>query len=111
MLVKTSTWNALWCLVEGNDKYWARAKVLAKLVEILSKELDYEPADPLKRGKRKKKLSAVGGQPPGVADRLRSWILYVQLLLVLRLRLSPEGKPGSFVAAQTHRAIVIVEVG
>jgi len=22
MLVKTSTRNAPWCLVEGNDKYW-----------------------------------------------------------------------------------------
>jgi polyphosphate kinase 2 (PPK2 family) len=61
MLVKTSTRSAPWCLVEGNDKYWARAKVLARLVEVLSKELGYEPADPLKRGK-KKKLSAVGGQ-------------------------------------------------
>jgi polyphosphate kinase 2 (PPK2 family) len=55
MLVKTSTRTAPWCLVEGNDKYWARAKVLAKLVDILSRELDYEPFDPLKRGKGKKK--------------------------------------------------------
>jgi polyphosphate kinase 2 (PPK2 family) len=57
MLVKTSTRNSPWCLVEGNDKYWARTKVLAKLVEVLSKELNYEPVDPLKRGKGKKKLS------------------------------------------------------
>src|SRR6201993_3125517 len=48
MLVKTSTRTAPWCLVEGNDKYWARAKVLARMVEILSKELGYQPADPLK---------------------------------------------------------------
>ena len=48
MLVKTSTKTAPWSLVEGNDKYWARAKVLARLVEILSEELDYQPADPLK---------------------------------------------------------------
>ena len=54
MLVKTSTRTAPWCLVEGNDKYWARTKVLAKLVEILSKELDYQPTDPLKRAGRKK---------------------------------------------------------
>jgi len=40
--------------VEGNDKYWARTKVLAKLVEILSKELDYQPTNPLKRAARKK---------------------------------------------------------
>ena len=54
MLVKTSTRTAPWCLVEGNDKYWARTKVLAKLVEILSKELDYQPTNPLKRAARKK---------------------------------------------------------
>jgi polyphosphate kinase 2 (PPK2 family) len=54
MLVKTSTRTAPWCLVEGNDKYWARTKVLSKLVEILSKELDYQPANPLKRAAGKK---------------------------------------------------------
>ncbi len=64
MLVKTSTVTAPWTLVEGNDKYWARAKVLAKLVKTLAAEMDYQPADPLpkeeagsarrkgKRGKR-----------------------------------------------------------
>jgi hypothetical protein len=41
--------------VEGNDKYWARTRVLAKLVEILSRELDYQPPDPLKRASGKKK--------------------------------------------------------
>jgi len=49
MLVKTSTRTAPWMLIEGNDKYWARTRVLAKLVEILSKELDYTPMDPLKK--------------------------------------------------------------
>ena len=49
MLVKTSTKTAPWNLVEGNDKYWARVKVLSRLVEILSAELGYQPADPLKR--------------------------------------------------------------
>jgi polyphosphate kinase 2 (PPK2 family) len=49
MLVKTSTRTAAWCLVEGNDKYWARAKVLSKLVQILSAELKFNPADPLRR--------------------------------------------------------------
>ena len=53
MLVKTSTRTAPWTLVEGNDKYWARAKVLANLVEILSAELNYRPADPLKRREEK----------------------------------------------------------
>src|SRR5208283_6190659 len=56
MLVKTSTRTAPWSLVEGNDKYWARTEVLSKLVEILSKELAYQPADPLKRAARKKAL-------------------------------------------------------
>ena len=54
MLVKTSTRTVPWCLVEGNDKYWARTRVLGRLVEILSKELDYSPANPLKRAGRKK---------------------------------------------------------
>jgi len=52
MLVKTSTRSSPWCLVEGNDKYWARAKVLANLVEILSAELACHPTDPLKRRKK-----------------------------------------------------------
>ena len=52
MLVRTSTRSAPWCLVEGNDKYWARAKVLGYLVDLLSIELKYEPQDPLKRRKK-----------------------------------------------------------
>ena len=55
MLVKTSTRTAPWNLVEGNDKYWARVKALSRLVEILSKGLDYTPADPLKRLRQSKK--------------------------------------------------------
>ena len=56
MLVKTSTRSAPWSLVEGNDKYWSRVKVLATLVSVLAEELKYEPADPLdKKGKRRKK--------------------------------------------------------
>jgi polyphosphate kinase 2 (PPK2 family) len=47
MLVKTSTVTAPWTLVEGNDKYWARTRVLAKLVKVLSAEMHYEPGDPL----------------------------------------------------------------
>lgn len=49
MLVKTSTQTAPWQLVEGNDKYWARVQTLGRLVEILSRELDYVPNDPLKQ--------------------------------------------------------------
>jgi AMP-polyphosphate phosphotransferase len=53
MLVKTSTTLAPWSLVESNDKYWARVKVLSRLVEVLSKQLNYKPADPLKKSKSK----------------------------------------------------------
>jgi polyphosphate kinase 2 (PPK2 family) len=55
MLVKTSTTLAPWTLVEGNDKYFARVKILERLVETLSKELDYQPADPLKKQKSARK--------------------------------------------------------
>ena len=47
LLVKTSTATAPWTLGEGNDKYWARKKVLSKLVKVLSAELGYHAADPL----------------------------------------------------------------
>ena len=53
MLVKTSTRTAPWSLVEGNDKYWSRVRVLARLVEILAKELDHQPADPMKKSHKK----------------------------------------------------------
>jgi polyphosphate kinase 2 (PPK2 family) len=49
MVLKTSTLRAPWHLVEGNDKYYARMKVLSTLVKTLSDELGYEPADPLHR--------------------------------------------------------------
>jgi polyphosphate kinase 2 (PPK2 family) len=62
MLLKTSTRTAPWTLIEGNDKYWARTRVLAKLVDILSKELDYAPGDPLK--KRKKNVRKRTVKPP-----------------------------------------------
>jgi polyphosphate kinase 2 (PPK2 family) len=55
MLVRTSTRTVPWCAVEGNDKYWARVKVLSRLVEVLSQELGYQPADPLGDLKRKAK--------------------------------------------------------
>jgi polyphosphate kinase 2 (PPK2 family) len=55
MVVKTSTRTAPWCLVEGNDKYWARTRVLAKLVETLSRALDYQPTNPLKAPPVKKR--------------------------------------------------------
>jgi polyphosphate kinase 2 (PPK2 family) len=51
MLLKTSTRTAPWSLVEANDKYFARVKVLALLVKTLARELDYTPRDPLKKDK------------------------------------------------------------
>jgi polyphosphate kinase 2 (PPK2 family) len=70
MLVRTSTRTAPWCVVEGNDKCWARAKVLAKLVEVLCQELDYEPADPLARQERKRKKAKARSAGKAPSDRL-----------------------------------------
>ncbi len=39
MMLKTSTNNAPWTIVEGNDKLYARIKVLKTVVEKLEKEL------------------------------------------------------------------------
>jgi AMP-polyphosphate phosphotransferase len=47
MIVKTSTLFAPWTIVEGNDKWWARVKIMDNLVSTLSRELKYQPADPL----------------------------------------------------------------
>ena len=46
MLLRTSTATAPWAIVEGNDKWFARVKTLRTLVEVLSKELDYQPVEP-----------------------------------------------------------------
>ncbi len=48
MLLKTGTRTAPWTPVEGNDKHWARVKILSTLVDLLSKELGHKPRDPLK---------------------------------------------------------------
>ena len=54
MLLRTSTLTAPWTIVEGNDKWFARVKTLRTLVELLSRELDYAPAEPpIKRHKKK----------------------------------------------------------
>jgi polyphosphate kinase 2 (PPK2 family) len=60
MLLKTSTRTAPWTLIEGNDKYWARTRVLSKLVDILAKELDYTPGDPIKRKAARQKPPRTG---------------------------------------------------
>jgi len=45
MLLKTSTLNAPWTVVEGNDKYFGRVKTIRTLVETVSKELQIESKD------------------------------------------------------------------
>ena len=47
MLLKTSTLTAPWTIVEGNCKWYARVKALKTLVDVLSRELDYIPTDPV----------------------------------------------------------------
>ncbi len=47
MLLKTSTLTAPWTIVEGNCKWYARVKALGTLVDVLSRELDFLPADPI----------------------------------------------------------------
>ncbi len=54
MLLKTSTVTAPWTVVEGEDKYWARVRALETAVEVLSRELDHVPADPLETSKKDK---------------------------------------------------------
>jgi polyphosphate kinase 2 (PPK2 family) len=58
MLLKTSTITAPWTIVEGDDKYYARVKVLQTIVDKLSDELNYDPfaeEDLLLTGKSKAK--------------------------------------------------------
>ncbi|HEX8992735.1 MAG TPA: hypothetical protein VF784_13735 [Anaerolineales bacterium] len=43
MLMKTSTDTAGWTIVEGNDKWWARIKVLRTVSEGLARELKVKP--------------------------------------------------------------------
>ncbi|RMF48902.1 MAG: hypothetical protein D6755_03090 [Anaerolineae bacterium] len=43
MLLKTSTHIAPWTVVEGNDKHYARVKVLRTITEGLSDALEYDP--------------------------------------------------------------------
>ncbi len=42
MLLRTSTPQAPWIVVEGNDKYYARVKVLKTVVEVIEKRLKEE---------------------------------------------------------------------
>jgi polyphosphate kinase 2 (PPK2 family) len=53
MLVRTSTGKAPWFVVEGNDKYYARVKVLSHLTKLLDQELTKQ--NDKKNRKRSKK--------------------------------------------------------
>lgn len=55
MLLKTSTISAPWTVIEGNSKWYARVKAVRTLVDTLSRELDYEPADPVVKDRKSKK--------------------------------------------------------
>jgi len=63
MLLKTSTLTAPWTVVEGNDKWCARVRALKTLVEVLSRELNYSPADPMADRKRAKPTSLGATKP------------------------------------------------
>ena len=39
MLIRTSTVNAPWIVVEGNDKYYARLKVLRTVVAAIEESI------------------------------------------------------------------------
>ena len=40
MLLRTSTTYAPWIIVEGNDKYYARVKVLETVVHAIEKKIE-----------------------------------------------------------------------
>jgi polyphosphate kinase 2 (PPK2 family) len=56
LLLKTSTLNAPWVIIEGNDKYWARVKTLKTLNRVLSGVL-LKPSHPLAGSKKPKKAN------------------------------------------------------
>ena len=39
MLLRTSTTYAPWIIVEGNDKYYARVKVLETVIDAIEKKI------------------------------------------------------------------------
>jgi polyphosphate kinase 2 (PPK2 family) len=48
VLLRTSTVPAPWTIIESNDRYYARVKTVQTLVGLLTRELNYQPADLLK---------------------------------------------------------------
>jgi len=79
MLLRTSTLTAPWTIVEGNNKWFARVKTLRTLVELLSRELDYQPTDlePEDRSSHKGRTRRMGedvqrtAEQPKVAEATR----------------------------------------
>lgn len=57
MLLRTSTVTAPWTIVEGNNKLYARIKVLQTVVDKLSQELHFEPQDEVKFKSTKEDMS------------------------------------------------------
>ena len=52
MLLKTSTITAPWTVVEGNDKWYARVRILKTIVDRVSRELDYAFPDSTGKGEK-----------------------------------------------------------
>ena len=48
MLLRTSTVPAPWTIIESNEKHYARVKSVQTLVGLLTREMNYQPADLLK---------------------------------------------------------------
>src|SRR6185369_12177570 len=68
MVLKTSTPYAPWTIVEANDKYYARIKVLNTVVDKLSQALPHEPLRPAGRPARRQRRTNPRGLPhPGHA--------------------------------------------
>jgi polyphosphate kinase 2 (PPK2 family) len=62
MLLKTSTLTAPWTIVEGNCKWYARVKALRTLVELLSRELDFAPPDPVLKPTKEENMAKKEGK-------------------------------------------------
>lgn len=48
MLLRTSTVPAPWTVIESDDKYYSRVRTTQTLVELLTRELNYQPEDLLR---------------------------------------------------------------
>lgn len=55
MLVKTSTRTAPWTVVAGDDKLYSRIRTLETVTDVLRRELDFVPPEPVPKGGKKSK--------------------------------------------------------